>query len=89
MLKDNTRAVWQYLKDNNGSNMTLDDIAAATGLTAKQVNGCVVGLQRVTDKKPAYAFRTPAKIQLADGTTKEVKFIALTEEGLALNPDAE
>ena len=90
MLKENSKLVWQYLKDNAGNEtITLDDIAEATGLTTKQVNGCVLGLQRATEKKPAYAYRTPGEITKEDGTKKAVKFIALTDEGLALDPDAE
>ena len=85
MLKENSKLVWQYLKDNaDNDTIILDDIAEATGLTVKQVNGCVLGLQ-----KPAYAKRTPGKIEKPEGGTKDVKFISLTEAGLALDPDAE
>lgn len=89
-LKENSKMVWQYLKDNAGNDtIILDDIAQATGLTVKQVNGCVLGLQRETEKKPAYAKRTPGKIEKPEGGTKDVKFISLTDAGLALDPDAE
>ena len=33
--------------------------------------------------------RTPAEIQLEDGTHKAVKFISLTEDGKNFDPDAE
>lgn len=90
MLKENSKLVWQYLKDNaDNDTIILDDIAEATGLTVKQVNGCVLGLQRETEKKPAYAKRTPGEITKEDGTKKGVKFISLTAAGLALDPDAE
>lgn len=89
-LKENSKKVWQYLKDNAGNEtIILDDIAAATGLTVKQVNGCVLGLQKKSDKHPVYAQRIEGKITLEDGKEKGVKFISLTDAGLALDPDAE
>ena len=32
--------------------------------------------------------RTPANVKLEDGTIKTVKFISLTDEGKAFDPDA-
>ena len=40
-LKENSRKVLDYVKANDGTNMTAADIAAGTGLEVKQVNGIV------------------------------------------------
>ena len=41
MLKPNSRTVFDYVKAHNGENMVAADIAEATGLDVKQVNGIV------------------------------------------------
>jgi hypothetical protein len=33
--------------------------------------------------------RTPAEIELEDGTHKAVKFLSLTDAGMAFDPDAD
>lgn len=84
-LKENSRKVLDYVKANDGTNMTAADIAAGTGLEVKQVNGIVTS----AFQKKGLMQRTPAEIQLEDGTHKAVKFISLTEEGKNFDPDAE
>ena len=84
-LKENSRKVLDYVKANDGTNMTAADIAAGTGLEVKQVNGIVTS----AFQKKGLMKRTPAEIQLEDGTHKAVKFISLTEEGKSYDPDAE
>ena len=84
-LKENSRKVLDYVKANDGTNMTAADIAAGTGLEVKQVNGIVTS----AFQKKGLMKRTPAEIQLEDGTHKAVKFISLTEEGKNFDPDAE
>ena len=84
-LKENSRKVLDYVKANDGTNMTAADIAAGTGLEVKQVNGIVTS----AFQKKGLMQRTPAEIQLEDGTHKGVKFISLTEEGKNFDPDAE
>ena len=84
-LKENSRKVLDYVKANDGTNMTAADIAAGTGLEVKQVNGIVTS----AFQKKGLMKRTPAEIQLEDGTHKAVKFISLTEEGKSFDPDAE
>lgn len=85
VLKENSRKVLDYVKANDGTNMTAADIAAGTGLEVKQVNGIVTS----AFQKKGLMKRTPAEIQLEDGTHKAVKFISLTEEGKNFDPDAE
>ena len=84
-LKENSRKVLDYVKANDGTNMTAADIAAGTGLEVKQVNGIVTS----AFQKKGLMKRTPAEIQLEDGTHKAVKFISLTDEGRSFDPDAE
>ena len=85
VLKENSRKVLDYVKANDGADMTAADIAAGTGLEVKQVNGIVTS----AFQKKGLMKRTPAEIQLEDGTHKAVKFISLTEEGKNFDPDAE
>ena len=40
-LKENSRKVFDYVKSVNGAEITASDIAAATGLEVKSVNGIV------------------------------------------------
>ena len=84
-LKENSRKVLDYVKANDGADMTAADIAAGTGLEVKQVNGIVTS----AFQKKGLMQRTPAEVQLEDGTHKAVKFISLTDEGRNFDPDAE
>ena len=84
-LKENSRKVLDYVKANDGADMTAADIAAGTGLEVKQVNGIVTS----AFQKKGLMKRTPAEIQLEDGTHKAVKFISLTDEGKNFDPDVE
>lgn len=83
-MSEKTRKVFDYLKGTNDTNQTAADIAEAVGFEKKSVDGIVTsGLQR-----KGLAERIPAEIELEDGTHKTVKFIKLTEAGMAFDPDA-
>ena len=83
-MSENSKKVLDYLKANNGVDLTAKDIAAALGLEVKSVNGIVTSaLQR-----KGYSVREEAEVEGADGKTEKVKFIRLTEEGMAFDPDA-
>lgn len=84
-LKENSKKVFNYVKEMDGQDITAADIAEATGLEIKSVNGIVTS----AFQRKSLMERVPAKIQLEDGTSKDVKFIKLTEEGKAFDPDAE
>lgn len=84
MLKENSRKVFDYVKSINGANVTAADIAEATGLEVKSVNGIVTS----AFQRKGLMERIPAEIELEDGTHKPVKFIKLTAEGEAFDPDA-
>ena len=85
MLKPTTKTVYEFVKANNGKNITAADIAEGTGLETKQVNGIVTS----AFQRKGLMERVPAEIELTDGSHKSVKFIKLTEAGLAFDPDAE
>lgn len=84
MLKENSRKVFDYVKSLNGANVTAADIAEATGLEVRSVNGIVTS----AFQKKGLMERIPAEIELEDGTHKPVKFIKLTAEGEVFDPDA-
>jgi len=83
-LKPNSKKVFNYVKEHDGENMTAADIAEGTGLEVKSVNGIVTS----AFQKKGLMKRTPAEIELPDGTHKPVKLISLTEEGKEFDPDA-
>ena len=85
MLKPNSRTVYEFVKANDGKNITAADIAEGTGLEVKSVNGIVTS----AFQKKGLMERIPAEVQLEDGSHKSVKFIRLTEAGKSFDPDAE
>ena len=85
MLKENSLKVFNYVKENDGKNMTAADIAEGTGLEVRQVNGIATS----AFQRKGLMERIPAEIELEDGSHKSVKFIKLTEAGMAFDPDAE
>ena len=84
-MKENSKNVLNYLKGINGENVTAADVAEALGLEKRQVDGIFTSaLQR-----KGLGIRVPAEIELDDGSHKAVKFLKLTDEGMAFDPDAE
>lgn len=84
-MKENSKNVLNYLKGINGENVTAADVAEALGLEKRQVDGIFTSaLQR-----KGLGVRVPAEIELDDGSHKPVKFLKLTDEGMAFDPDAE
>ena len=79
MLKPNSRLVYDYVKAHNGEDMTAADIAEATGLGVKSVNGSVTSFQ-----KKGWTIREEVAV-----TGGKVKYIRLTAEGRNVDPDAE
>lgn len=85
MLKENSKIVWQYCFDHDGENFTAADIADATGLEVKSVNGIVTS----AFQRKGWMERIPAEIELENGTHKQVKFIRLTPAGKAIDPNGD
>lgn len=82
-MKENTRKVFDYLKDNYGKDMTAADVAEALGLEKRSVDGSFTSFQ-----KKGLGIREPAEVENPDGTHAKVKYLRLTEAGLAFDPDA-
>lgn len=95
-LKENSLAVYNYVKEHQDENITANDIAEVTGLSSRQVNGIItMAFQRhkeeVDGEKVEVPLmeRIPAEVELEDGTHKQVKLIRLTDEGMNLEVEAE
>ena len=83
-MKENSKRVLNYLKEVAGENVTAADVAAALGLEKRSVDGIFTS----AIQRKGLGVRTPAEIELADGSHKPVKFLSLTAEGMAFDPDA-
>jgi hypothetical protein len=84
-MKENSKKVLNYLKTINGENVTSADVAEALDLEKRQVDGIFTS----AIQRKGLGVRTPAEIELEDGTHKAVKFLSLTEAGMAFDPDAD
>lgn len=83
-MKENSKNVLNYLKGIDGANVTAADVADALGLEKRQVDGIFTSaIQRKN-----LGVRVPAEVELPDGTHKAVKFLKLTDAGMAFDPDA-
>ena len=83
-MKENSKKVLNYLKEINGENVTAADVAEALGLEKRSVDGIFTS----AIQRKGLGIRTPAEVELDDGTHKQVKFLSLTAEGMAFDPDA-
>ena len=84
-MKENSVKVLNYLKEVNGQNVTAADVAEALGLEKRSVDGIFTS----AIQRKGLGVRTPAEIELDDGTHKAVKFLSLTAEGMNFDPDAD
>ncbi len=85
MMKENSRKVFDYLKAHNGEDLTAADVAAALGLEKRSVDGIFTS----AIQRKGLGVRTPAEVELDDGSHKAIKLLSLTAEGMAFDPDAE
>lgn len=83
-MKTNTKLVIDYLKKVNGSNVTAADVAEALGLEKKSVDGIFTS----AIQRKGFGIRVPAEVELEDGTHRQIKFLKLTDEGMALDTTA-
>ena len=84
-MNKNSANVLNYLKSVNGQQVTAADVAETLGLETRQVNGIFTS----AIQRKGLGVRTPAEIELEDGTHKQVKFLSLTAEGMNFDPDAD
>jgi len=90
MMSENSKIVFNYLKEHDGENFTAPDIAEATGIGIKSVNGILtMTFQRHKENGEIVPLieRTPAEVELADGTHKTIKLVSLTDAGRAFSVD--
>ena len=83
-MKENSKKVLNYLKEVAGEDVTAADVAVALGLEKRQVDGIFTS----AIQRKQLGVRTPAEIELEDGTHKQVKFLSLNPAGMAFDPDA-
>lgn len=83
-MKENSKKVLNYLKEVNGTKVTAADVAAALDLEKRQVDGIFTS----AIQRKGLGVRTPAEIELEDGSHAQVKFLSLTPAGLSFDPDA-
>lgn len=83
-MKPNTKSVIDYLQGIGDANVTAADVAAALGLEKRQVDGIFTS----AIQRKGYGVRVAAEVELEDGTHKQVKFLKLTDAGLALDTNA-
>lgn len=83
-MSDNSKKVLNYMKEINGADVTAADVAAALGLEKRQVDGIFTS----AIQRKGYGVRIPAEVELEDGSHKPVKFLKLTDAGMAFDPDA-
>lgn len=84
-LKENSLKVFEFVKAHDGEDFIAADIAEATGLEVKQVNGIVTS----AFQRKGLMERVPAEVELEDGTHKAVKLIRLTAAGRSFDPTSE
>ena len=84
-MKENTKKVITYLQGLKGADVTAADVADALGLEKRSVDGIFTS----AIQKKQYGVRVPAEVELEDGSHKAVKFLKLTDAGMALDVDAE
>jgi hypothetical protein len=83
-LKENSKNIFNYVKEHEDENITAQDIADALGLGVKQVNGSVTS----AFQRKGLMERIEAERTLEDGTHAKVKFIRLTDLGRAFYPES-
>lgn len=83
-MSENSKKIFNYLKTIGDAKVTAADVAAALGIEDKRV---VDGAFTSAIQRNQLGVRTPAEVELADGSHVQVKFLSLTEKGMAYDPD--
>ena len=83
-MSTNSKMVFEFLKENNDVDLTAADVAEALSLEKRQIDGIFTS----AIQRKGYGIRVPGEIELEDGTHKAVKWLHLTDEGMALDLDA-
>lgn len=83
-MSTNGQNLLGFLKDNVANDVTAHDAAEALGVKLASVTGSFNAMVR-----KGLGERVEAEIQLEDGTHKKVKFLKLTDAGIAFDPTVE
>lgn len=84
-MKENTKRVITYLQGlDANTDVTAADVAEALGMEKRSVDGVFTS----AIQRKELGARVEAEIELEDGTHKAVKWLHLTDEGMALDLDA-
>ena len=84
-ISENSIRVIKFLQAHANDDLTSADVAEALGLEKKTVDGVFTS----AIQRKGLGVRTPAEIELDDGTHKPVKFLSLTPAGMSFDPDAD
>lgn len=76
-MSDTIKAILAFLTENEGANITLDDLANGIGVAKRSVNGSFNSLV-----KKGFCARTAAVVE----APVAVKLLVLTDAGMALDP---
>ena len=76
-MSENAKKVLAYLKGVNGENVTVHDVSDALGLPVNSITGTFNSF-----------VKKGLGVREADGTHKQVKFLKLTDAGMAYDPAA-
>lgn len=89
-MTDNAIKVFNYIKENEDKNITAADIAEATGLNKKSVDGTItMSLYRYKDankNEVPLAVRVEGGVEVVNGKPKVIKYIKLTDAGREFVP---
>lgn len=83
-MSEKSKKIFEYLKSINGANVTAADVATTLGLEKRTVDGAFTS----AIQKKGYGIRVPAEVELPDHSHAKVKFLQLTDEGMALDLDS-
>ena len=83
-MTPNARRILDYMKQNFGTEMTKQEIAAALGVSVSAVVGTTNSLI-----KKGYATERQETTLDEKNKEKVIKYVVLTEEGNEFDPDAE
>lgn len=83
-MKEASKKVFIFLKDNDGADVTLNSIATSLDMPVRSVNGCLVGMQ-----KKGLVVREEVQTLDDNGKAVTTKYIRLTAAAATFNPDAE
>ena len=82
-LSENAKLVMRRLQELEGADVTVHDLSEDIGLPVNSITGIFNSFV-----KKGLGERVTAEIELEDGSHQTVKFLKLTDAGLALDVDA-